>query len=62
VFLRAPEPFYCVMTRNAFDEFAARGIPLTVVYQRAGMWATSGRALWRRRVLPVHFVVVTNKP
>jgi 4-amino-4-deoxy-L-arabinose transferase-like glycosyltransferase len=62
LFLRAPEPFYCVMTRNAFDEFAARGIPLTVVYQRAGMWATSGRALWRRRVLPVHFVIVTNKP
>jgi 4-amino-4-deoxy-L-arabinose transferase-like glycosyltransferase len=62
VFLRAPQPFYCAMTQNAFDEFVARGVPLQVVYQRAGMWATSGRALWRRRLPPVHFVIVTNKP
>jgi hypothetical protein len=62
VFLRAPQPFYCAMTRNAFDEFVARGVPVQVVYERAGMWATSGRVLWRRRVPSVHFVIVTNKP
>ena len=61
-FFRSPEPFYCAMNRNAFDEFVARGAPLRIVYGREGMWATSGRVLWRRRLPPVHFVVVTNKP
>jgi 4-amino-4-deoxy-L-arabinose transferase-like glycosyltransferase len=61
-FFRSPEPFYCAMNRKAFDEFVARGVPLRIVYGREGMWATSGRVLWRRRLPPVHFVVVTNKP
>ncbi|HZP47489.1 MAG TPA: glycosyltransferase family 39 protein [Vicinamibacterales bacterium] len=59
-FLRAPQPFYCVMRRAAFDEFVAHGVPLRIVYQRQGMWATSGRALWRRRESPAQFVVVTR--
>jgi 4-amino-4-deoxy-L-arabinose transferase-like glycosyltransferase len=57
-FFRAPQPFYCVMRRAAFQEFVAHGVPLTVVYERDGMWATSGRVLWRRRVTPEQFVVV----
>lgn len=61
-FFRAREPFYCAMNRNAFDEFVARGVPLKVVYERDGMWATSGRVLWRRRLPPVHFVIVTRSP
>jgi hypothetical protein len=60
-FLRGPQPFYCVMRRSAFDEFVARGLPLTIVYERAGMWATSGRALWRRKETPARFVVVTRQ-
>ena len=60
VFLRRPQPFYCVMRRPAFDEFVAHGLPLTIVYERAGMWATSGRALWRRKETPARFVVVTR--
>ena len=59
-FFRAPQPFYCVMRRAAYDEFVARGVPLIVVYERDGMWATSGRALWRRREKPAQFVVVTR--
>jgi 4-amino-4-deoxy-L-arabinose transferase-like glycosyltransferase len=51
-------PFYCVMLRPVFEEFLARGVPLTLVYEREGMWATSGRALWRRRIPPTQFVVV----
>jgi hypothetical protein len=39
---------------------SARGVALTVVYEREGMWATSGRVLWRRRLPPTHFVVVTR--
>lgn len=59
-FLRASQPFYCVMRRAAFDEFVGRGVPLTIVYEREGMWVTSGRALWRRRETPAQFVVVTH--
>ena len=59
-FLRAPLPFYCVMVRSAYDEFVAQGIPLTIVYEREGMWATSGRALWRTRAPLARFVVVSR--
>ena len=60
-FLEEPSPFYCVMLGPIYDEFAAQGLPLQVVYEREGMWATSGRALWRRRVPPTRFVVVSRK-
>ena len=59
-FFREPEPFYCAMRRAAYDEFVARGVPLTIVYHREGMWATSGRVLWRRRVRPEQFVIVSR--
>ena len=54
------EPFYCVMLQSAFEEFVAAGVPLEVVYEREGMWATSGRVLWRRQVPLTRFVVVTR--
>jgi 4-amino-4-deoxy-L-arabinose transferase-like glycosyltransferase len=57
---RGGQPFQCVMRRAAFHEFVAGGIPLRVLYERDGMWATSGRVLWRRRVAPEQFVVVTR--
>lgn len=59
-FFESPQPFYCVMRRGAFEEFVAQGMKLTVVYERDGMWATSGRVLWRRRINPERFVVVTR--
>jgi hypothetical protein len=59
-FFESPQPFYCVMRRGAFEEFVAQGAKLTVVYERDGMWATSGRVLWRRRINPERFVVVTR--
>ena len=59
-FLSAPGPFYCVMRRGAYDEFVAKGIPLAILYERDGIWATSGRALWRRREAPAQFVVVSR--
>jgi 4-amino-4-deoxy-L-arabinose transferase-like glycosyltransferase len=61
-FFTATEPFYCVMLEPAYEEFVARGAPLMLVYERDGMWATSGRVLWRRRVPPTRFVVVTRAP
>ena len=61
-FFERPEPFYCAMPAAAFDEFVAQGVPLRQVYMREGMWATSGRVLWRRRLSPARFVVVTRGP
>jgi 4-amino-4-deoxy-L-arabinose transferase-like glycosyltransferase len=58
--LTGPEPFYCTMLGTAYDEFVAEGVPLRVVYEREGMWATSGRALWGGPVPLTRFVVVTN--
>jgi 4-amino-4-deoxy-L-arabinose transferase-like glycosyltransferase len=54
------EPFYCAMLGPAYDEFAAQGIPLRIVYEREGLWATSGRVLWRRPGPSARFVVVTR--
>ena len=59
-FFGSPQPFYCVMRRAAFQEFVGHAIPLTEIYERDGMWATSGRVLWRRRITPEQFVVVTR--
>jgi len=39
----------------------ARGVPVKDVFAREGMWATSGRALWRKAVPATRFVVVTSK-
>jgi 4-amino-4-deoxy-L-arabinose transferase-like glycosyltransferase len=51
---------YCVMVGESYERLAAQGIPLRIVYAREGMWATSGRALWRRRDPLTPFVVVTR--
>ena len=61
-FFAAPQPFYCVMRRDAFDELVARGARVQIAYEREGMWATSGRALWRTHTPLTRFVVVTRAP
>ena len=48
------------MRRSAYDEFVARGTPLRILYEREGLGATSGRALWRTRTPLVRFVVVSG--
>ena len=48
------------MLGSAYDEFVSQGVPLRIVYEREGMWATSGRVLWRERPPPTRFVVVTR--
>jgi 4-amino-4-deoxy-L-arabinose transferase-like glycosyltransferase len=59
-FFKDPRPFYCLMRRNAYDEFVAQGMPLRILYEREGMGATSGRALWRTYTPLVRFVVVSG--
>jgi len=59
-FFLDPRPFYCVMRQSAYDEFVAHGVPLRIVHAREGMWATSGRALWRTDTPLARFVVVSN--
>jgi 4-amino-4-deoxy-L-arabinose transferase-like glycosyltransferase len=58
-FFKASQPFYCVMRRGAYDEFVAQGARLEIIYEKEGMSATSGRALWRTRTPLTRFVVVT---
>jgi 4-amino-4-deoxy-L-arabinose transferase-like glycosyltransferase len=60
-FITPAPPFYCVMRRSAYDEFVAQGVPLQILYERDGLWATSGRVLWRRRITPEQFVVVSSQ-
>jgi hypothetical protein len=59
-FFDAPEPFFCVMLEPAYEAFIARGIPLQVLYSKDGIWATSGRALWRQKDRSARFVVVAR--
>ena len=59
-FFRAPQAFYCVMRRDEYDALVAQGLPLRIVYEREGMWATSGRALWRTGAPLATFVVVSG--
>ena len=59
-FFKDPAPFYVVMLQPGYEEFVSRGVPLKEVYAREGMWATSGRALWRRDVPPTRFIVATR--
>jgi hypothetical protein len=49
------------MLREGYEELVARGVPLDEVYAREGMWATSGRALWRKTIPATQFVVVTSR-
>jgi len=51
--------FYCVMRESEYKALVADGLQLDVVYSRRGMWATSGKALWRQRGTLTNFVVVT---
>src|SRR5207245_732533 len=53
--------FYCLMLDRVYEEFVNEGVPLVPIHEREGMWATSGRVLWRRRIPPTHFVVVTRR-
>jgi 4-amino-4-deoxy-L-arabinose transferase-like glycosyltransferase len=59
-FFAEPAPFFCVMRREALDELTARGVKLDVRLERRGMWATSGRVLWRNQIPTARFVVVTK--
>jgi 4-amino-4-deoxy-L-arabinose transferase-like glycosyltransferase len=59
-FFKDPRQFYCLMRKSAYDEFVARGVPLRILYEREGMGATSGRALWRTYTPLVRFVVVSR--
>jgi 4-amino-4-deoxy-L-arabinose transferase-like glycosyltransferase len=61
-FLKQPEPYYCVMRREAYDELVGRGLELKIRHEREGMSATSGRAIWRSKNRLTRFVVVSNVP
>ncbi len=60
-FFADSEPSYCVMRGSEFDDLVSQGLAIEVVYRRSGMWATSGRALWRQGATFTDFVVVTAR-
>jgi 4-amino-4-deoxy-L-arabinose transferase-like glycosyltransferase len=60
-FFADSEPSYCVMRGSEFDDLVSRGFAIEAVYRRSGMWATSGRALWRQGATFTDFVVVTAR-
>jgi hypothetical protein len=49
------------MTAHMSDALRRAGVPLKVVYRREGLWATSGRRLWRKREELTTFVVTTHE-
>jgi hypothetical protein len=61
-FLKQPEPYYCVMRREAYEELVGGGLALQIRHEREGMSATSGRAIWRSKNRLTRFVVVSNVP
>jgi 4-amino-4-deoxy-L-arabinose transferase-like glycosyltransferase len=61
-FLTRPEPYYCLMRHEAYEELVAKGLRLKILHEREGLPATSGRALWRGRNRLTRFVVVSNVP
>jgi len=60
-FFARPEPYYCVMRREAYDEFVASGVKFTLLLEQEGMSATTGRVLWRNQIPTARFVVVANR-
>lgn len=48
----------CLTTKEGVAELTGSGLELTVLHEREGLWATSGRALWRTGAPLTTFVVV----
>lgn len=51
--------FMCVMPKSGYDELRSLGASLTILHGREGLWATSGRALWRSKSPRTNFLVVS---
>ncbi len=56
-----PAAFYCITTLSRLPALELTGFPVQVVYQRDGLWASSGQALWRRKGEPTTFIVAALK-
>ena len=52
------QPYLCVVPQYVLDELHAKGERPEVVHSAVGLWATSGRALWRKRKPHTTFFVV----
>lgn len=48
----------CLTTKEGLDELTQAGLELSVLHEREGLWATSGRALWRTGPQLTRFVVI----
>lgn len=50
-------PRFIVGTLDAYRKLEQAGARLEIVHQRDGVWATSGRLLWREKGVPTTFVI-----
>ena len=55
-------PLYYVMRESEYRDLVAHGVALDILYSRAGMSATSGKALWREGNTLTNFVVAMPRP
>lgn len=51
----------CLTTKEGVDELTRAGLRVSVLHEREGLWATSGRALWRTGPQLTTFVVIKTQ-
>jgi 4-amino-4-deoxy-L-arabinose transferase-like glycosyltransferase len=52
--------FFCVMTRDAYDQLRKAGVSMKIAHSREGLWATSGDVLRPDRFRTTEFVVAVS--
>ena len=54
-------PFFCVVPESRLGELDSVQALFRVTQRAEGLWATSGRALWKKRGAPTVFLVVERR-
>jgi 4-amino-4-deoxy-L-arabinose transferase-like glycosyltransferase len=57
-FVNEDGPFFCVVPESSIGELDSVQARFRVTRRAEGLWATSGRALWKKRGAPTAFLVV----
>lgn len=57
-FVKEDGPFFCVVPESSIGELDSVQARFRVTRRAEGLWATSGRALWKKRGAPTAFLVV----
>lgn len=60
-FVNEDGPFYCVVPESRIGELDSAQARFRVTRRAEGLWATSGRALWKQRGAPAAFLVLERR-